>query len=145
MTVTKHADELVLDIQIREETTLAAVADYAAAMEAGATFPPVKAVRGEDGELHVVDGHHRVMAAQKLQREIEVEVIEDETLSPIELAVKYNVTNGIRLRREEKMAALAGILRDNPQRSNNALAKLFCVTQPTIGTWRKTLEKEGKF
>ena len=57
---------LVMDpaTQSRARLSDEVIAEYAEAMRAGATFPPVTAF-GADGEAYLADGWHRVLAARE--------------------------------------------------------------------------------
>ncbi|GEC31465.1 hypothetical protein N181_01020 [Sinorhizobium fredii USDA 205] len=103
-------DSLVMDpaLQIRSSTSAATVAEYRDAMRAGVEFPPITVAAIDPMDdlkgFRLVDGWHRVLAAQKIGLGRISTAIVDET-DPKRLrwlAANANRSHGLRLGRKDR-------------------------------------------
>lgn len=103
-------DSLVMDpaLQIRRSTSPATVAEYQHAMRTGVEFPPITVaaidVLDDLKGFRLIDGWHRVLAAQKIGLGRMSAAILDES-DPKRLrwlAAKANRSHGLRLGREDR-------------------------------------------
>lgn len=107
--------DLVLEreLQCRVAMDGAAIEEYADALADGAVFPPVVAVRAEDGRLYLVDGWHRVAAARKAERAtIRAEIRDGTRRDALRLAAGANGAHGVRRTQADKRRAVVQLLRD---------------------------------
>jgi hypothetical protein len=129
--------QLVRDeaIQPRVATDSATVLEYRDAMREGAVFPPVDAVRTSDAELLLIDGWHRVQAAEREGfTKLRVRVWTGTREDAVEFAARCNIRHGLR-RRAEDLAKAVAILRGLPkwrQASNIEIAKHVGVSEATV-------------
>lgn len=109
--------------QIRSAIDQQVVADYAEAMTAGATFPPI--VLFHDGNAHyLADGFHRFMAAQRIEwREIDADVRAGTKEDALWFALGANKTNGKRLSDQDKKHAIVLAIKTWPTKSMNEIAE----------------------
>jgi ParB-like chromosome segregation protein Spo0J len=109
--------------QIRGMVNADAVDDYAAAMEAGAEFPPV--VVFHDGNRHILaDGFHRILAAERIGRkEIGADIRKGTAADALWFALGANKANGLRLSHVDKASAIHKALREFPDKSQRAIAE----------------------
>lgn len=89
----------------------------------------------EDG--NVLDGHHRLRACEELG--VDCPSIVREGLSEVEKRSHARRMNLARrhLSSADKRAVIADELRDNPELSNSALAKMLGVSDNTVGSVRR--------
>lgn len=95
-------------------------------------------------EKVILDGHHRWRAAQKLGL-TEVPIITDEFSSEarqLALGVELNVARR-HLSGEQKRAAAAALLRENPERSDRSIASSVGISPTTVGSVRTEMEERG--
>jgi ParB-like chromosome segregation protein Spo0J len=101
-----RTNNLMLDdrTQIRADTNLDLVAEYAQAMLEGAVFPPIVVFEDADGGYHVGDGYHRIAAVHlaaasnnKFKAEINAVVREGGENDAILFALEANRAHGKRL------------------------------------------------
>ena len=98
---TIQIDRVVRDhsLQVRTKIDSATVGRYAAAMEQGAAFPPIK-VADVGGSLLLVDGWHRIEAAGRVGRErIAATIIPMSREAALWEAAKANLAHGLPLTR----------------------------------------------
>jgi ParB-like chromosome segregation protein Spo0J len=109
--------------QVRERLDPALIADYGAAMQVGAAFPPV--ILFSDGTRHVLaDGFHRLAAAREIGAvDIEAEVREGTEADALWYALGANSTHGARLTEGDKARALTLAIARWPDRSMRVLAE----------------------
>jgi len=124
--------------QIREALyDNATLEEYRDAMEAGATFPPIFVV--EDGDnLWLVDGFHRVAAAQKLGRKTIDANVREGTLEEAQwLACSAN--RGLLRNHKDKRAAIVAALKHPRSRglSDRAIAMHCGVGHQLVGDVRR--------
>jgi hypothetical protein len=129
--------QLVRDeaIQPRIDTDAATVLEYREAMREDAIFPPIDAVRTPDGELLLVDGWHRVEAAEREGLvNLHVRVWTGTREDAVEFAARCNIRHGLR-RRAEDLAKAVTILRALPkwrQESAVVIARHVGVSHATV-------------
>lgn len=120
------------------------VADYAAAMIAGAEFPPV--VLFHDGTAYWTgDGFHRVAAARDIKREtILAEVRDGGSREAVLLAAGANATHGLRRTQADRRKAVETLLKDTEwtRWSDREIAKACAVDHKTVGSVRRELTGE---
>jgi len=131
--------------QIREALyDNATLEEYRDAMEAGATFPPIFVV--EDGDnLWLVDGFHRVAAAQALGRKTIDANVRQGTLEEAQwLACAAN--RGLMRNHKDKRAAIVAALRHPRSKglSDRAIAVHCGVHQTTVGQVRSLMVEQGE-
>ena len=122
-------------------TDLGTVADYADAMKAGATFPPI--IVYHDGETYwPADGFHRIAAARKINAmTILAEVREGGQRDAMLFAVGANATHGLPRSQKDKRNAVETLLRDPEWNkwSDREIAKHANVDHKTVGKIDPTL------
>lgn len=129
------------------------VAEYVAAMEDGAHFPPV--IVFYDGERYwLADGYHRFYATrQKAAKSgltdylayIECEVQQGTQRDAVLYSVGANATHGLRRTNADKRRAVETILRDEEwaKWSDSEIGRRCGVSQPFVGTVRRELSQNG--
>jgi hypothetical protein len=114
------------------------VVEYAEAMEAGADFPPVKVFH--DGTAYwLVDGYHRVAAAERLEREtVNADIIQGNQRDAILHSCGANREHGLRRTNEDKRRAVRRLLEDEEwgKQSDSWIAKACGVSQPFVSVMR---------
>lgn len=134
-------DEFVRDpqLQVRVRICKQTVSDFAEKFTAGIKFPPILLYR-IDGKLLLVDGFHRAEAAVHAGRTTIRATITDGTrLDAFKAALGANRTHGLRLTNKDKRRAAEMAIREFPQLTDRALAKLAGVGADLIGDVRKSL------
>lgn len=125
MTKTVPIAEIKIDAgtQVRVKIQDPTVAEYAAAMQAGAIFPPI--ILYHDGSQYSVgDGFHRVLAATRINRtEIAAEIRIGTPEDALWYALGANSRNGLRLKSEDKKHAILLALKTWPDKSTRELAE----------------------
>lgn len=101
-------------------------------------FPPVKVAR-VNGVWTLLDGHHRLQAAQELGWEhIEADVLDDMTdLKAWQVAFELNARNGQPLSHSDKKRHAKWLLDNRPQLSDREIARLSYLAPATIGYMRR--------
>ncbi len=119
----------------------AVVAEYAEAMQSGATFPAV--VVFHDAETHwLADGCHRVEAADEAGRKsIEAEIRAGTKRDAILFAVGANRDHGLRRTRDDVRRAISTLVTDTEwgSLSDRAIAEKVGCSPTTVGTVRAQL------
>ena len=122
-------------------TDPATVAEYAEAMQGGATFPPI--VVYCDGKAYWPgDGFHRIEAAKRASREtILAEVRQGTRRDAIILAAGANASHGVRRTAADKRKAIETLLCDPEwaRWSDREIAKACAVDHKTVGKVRREL------
>jgi len=114
------------------------VADYAAALESGATFPPVVVFRKGD-TLWLAGGFHRYAAHQALGWvEIETEIRSGTREDALIYAATDNAVHGRPMSRAEKREAGERLLQLTSW-SDRKIARRLAVHHETVGRWRDRL------
>lgn len=137
----KLAEIITGHTQFRAAENPATVAEYADAMQAGETFPPIVVWR-VGAELHLSDGYHRLAALRKLGRDtVQADVREGSALELFEHALGANARHGLPRTQEDKRKAVRAALAhpELSQRSDTQIAKLCGVSQPFVSGLRRTL------
>lgn len=117
------------------------VREYAAAMEEGASFPPI--VVFYDGADHwTADGFHRIQAYQMVGfTDIDCDVRAGTRRDAILYAVGANASHGLRRTNEDKRRAVRLLLEDREwgQWSDHAIARASAVSQQFVSKMRGQL------
>jgi hypothetical protein len=125
--------------QSRASLSTTTIAEYAEAMTAGATFPPV--VVFFDGKTRwLADGFHRVSASVKIGRDrIECEVRQGSQRDAILFSVAANATHGLRRSNADKRHAVELLLADSKwsKKSDRWIADACGVSAPTVAKARE--------
>jgi hypothetical protein len=141
--ITKKLDIAELNIrggtQARKEIDEPTVGEYAAAMEAGAQFPPIVAYF--DGkENWVADGFHRLWACERIDiTEIDVEIHPGTRRAAILHACGANSIHGLPRTNDDKRSAVLMLLEDTEwaKWSDREIARRCAVADTTVGRVRK--------
>ncbi len=101
MTTAKRlpVDSITLDaeLQPRDVIDSALVAEYAGALNEGATFPPISVFRTPEGELLLADGYHRLSAHTEAGRDhIDADVRKGGRVDALRYSLCANATHGSR-------------------------------------------------
>jgi hypothetical protein len=129
--------QLVRDeaIQPRLDTDSATVLKYRELMREGASFPPIEVVRTPDGELLLVDGWHRIEAAEREGfTKLYAHVWSGDRNDAIEFAARCNARHG-KPRSEDDLKKVVEMLRGLPnwrRASNVEIAKHVGVSEATV-------------
>jgi hypothetical protein len=139
--------EIVADDQIQARVGLnqQVVAEYAEAMVAGATFPPVVVFRDAEGKHWLADGFHRYFAAQQTGKAgLPTEIHEGTRRDALLYACGANATHGLRRTREDTHKAVTILLRDHEwaQWSDREIARYCGVDHKTVAIYRRRLSGE---
>jgi hypothetical protein len=114
------------------------VSEYAEAIKAGATFPPI--VVFYDGKKHwLADGFHRFHAYQKIGREkVAADVRQGTRRDAILHSVGANETHGLRRTRDDKRRAVLTLLNDQEwsKWSDGEIAKRCAVSREYVNRLR---------
>ncbi len=122
----------------------AVVADYADAMEAGATFPPI-IVFFDGTQYWPGDGFHRIEAARRIDRAaISADVRKGGQRDALLLAASANATHGLRRTQADKRQSIETLLRDPEwsRWSDREIGKACAVDHKTVGKVRRELTGE---
>lgn len=130
------------DLQMREAgIDPGVVAEYAEAMEGGATFPPV--VLFYDGaDYWPADGFHRIAAGKKIGREeIDADVRQGGKREAMLTAVGVNAYHGLRRTNADKRRSVLAMLRDPEwsRLSDREIGKRCAVDHKTVGSIRREI------
>ncbi|HUV74187.1 MAG TPA: ParB N-terminal domain-containing protein [Anaerolineae bacterium] len=137
-------EELVL-LPVRtfrtQATDPATVAEYAALMAAGTTFPPLTVAEvGKSKTQVLIGGAHRLAAAVKAGlKDIEVTTVACKSAADAEVATfADNASHGLSLTPEDKRKAILTIIQLKPfaKLSNAAIAKRLGVSDMTVKRYR---------
>jgi hypothetical protein len=122
----------------------AIVAEYARAMQEGATFPPIL-VYHDGHAYHVADGFHRVAAARQVNlEEILAEIQEGSARDAVLAAAGANATHGIRRTNADKRHAIERLLADPEwgRWSDREIARACHADHKTVARVRRDLTGE---
>lgn len=134
------------DWQVRAEVDLGTVRSYASAMRSGGTFPPIVLAR-INGALYLVDGWHRLGAAQlNGEAAISAEVADMTADEAQWTAAQANLTHGLPLKPKEVRAVFQAYVKSRQHRSGRgyksyrdiAADLAHRVGHTTIRNWMKT-------
>jgi hypothetical protein len=132
--------------QARARLNLAIVEEYAEAMRAGATFPPVVLFTQGDEPYWVADGFHRIKAARPVGfTTIAAEVRPGSQREALLYACAANATHGLPRTNADKRKAVETLLYDPEWRqwSDHAIAKHCGVAVSFVGQRRSALFPEN--
>ena len=121
-----------------------AVEDYAEAMGAGATFPPVT-VFYDGTDYWLADGFHRVKAAYAAGHDTIACEVHQGTVNDAQwCSFSANRTNGLRRTNQDKQRAVKAALAHAKScgLSDQEIAKHVGVDAKTVGNWREKLTLE---
>ncbi len=134
------------DCQLRAAGSGTTIAEYAAALAEGATFPPVIVFRDDEGRNWLADGFHRYEAhkAEGRQR-IEAEVRQGSRRKAMLFAAGANASHGLRRTQEDKRKSILVLLTDPEWRSwsDREIAKRTATSDKTVAKLRRELSGEG--
>ncbi len=122
----------------------AVVADYAAAIEEGATFPPI-IVFFDGTQYWPGDGFHRIEAVRRIDREtISADVREGGRRDALLLAASANATHGLRRTQADKRKSVETLLCDPEwsRWSDREIGKACSVDHKTVGRFRREMTGE---
>lgn len=142
-------DQIVADdaCQLRAAGSKAAVQEYAEALAAGATFPPVVVFRDDDGRHWLADGFHRLEAHRLAGREtIAAEVHAGGQREARLHAAGANASHGLRRSHEDKRRAILDLLHDPEWRtwSDRKIAEATKTDHKTVGKLRREISGDGR-
>lgn len=132
--------------QLRAAESSAVIADYAAALNEEATFPPVTVFRDTLGGYWLADGFHRLAAHKQAGREtILAEVRDGDRREAMLFAAGANAAHGLRRTQEDKRQAILALLRDREwcQWSDREIAKRTATDHKTVGKLRREISGGG--
>ena len=139
MTKKIKLSEIVTDAgtQVRAGLNEATVADYADALADGAKFPPV--VVFHDGRRFIAaDGFHRIHAALRIgATQIECDVRKGGKTDALKFALGCNAHHGLRRTNADKRHAVELALREFPNASTVAIARMCLVGDELAAEIRK--------
>ena len=138
------ADECQCRFSINQEV----VAEYAEAYRNGETLPPIIVFwvdQGEETRPYVVDGWHRVLAAQRAELETLPVFEHGDVGTVVEAAVHASAANtdvrGLRRSWADKRAAVNRMLSICPHWSDRAIASHCNVSHPFVGKLREAMKE----
>jgi hypothetical protein len=146
-TIELPLDKIRLDggTQSRAQIDWVTVQEYADAMRAGATFPPI--VVFFDGQTYWnADGFHRVHATQAAGfPAILAEIHQGTQRDAVLYSVGANANHGLRRTQEDKRNAVKRLFSDDDWRkwSDNEIARRCGVSVPFVGKLRKELSQQN--
>jgi hypothetical protein len=116
----------------------ATVEEYAAALTAGATFPPGRVFKTSAGTLWLSRGFHRVAGAQRAGVvELEFEVFTGERRDAVIDAACSNVDHGLKRTNADKRRAIEILLGECPEWSDGRISESASVDPKTVAAVRK--------
>lgn len=127
--------------QPRAEIDEAIVSEYADAMKAGESFPPVVAFQ-DGASVWLADGFHRVHAARRADiKEIAAEVYDGTKRDAILHSVGANAAHGLRRTNADKRKAVMTLLEDDKwsQWSDREIARRCAVHNSFVSRLRASL------
>jgi len=134
-------------IQSRAEMDYNLIDEYAAQMQRGVEFDPIKAIYdNEESRYYVYDGAHRIEAMRKAQPTGGLRVnFENGTRADAEwAALAANAKHGLRRSRKTKRRVTKNALLLRPDLSNRELAKHCQVDHKTVGRLRVEMIESGE-
>ncbi|MFZ4396555.1 MAG: ParB N-terminal domain-containing protein [Kiritimatiellia bacterium] len=127
-------------LQIREKVDPDVVADYGNAMTAGKKLPPVL-VYYDGHSYYLVDGFHRLQAAQRLNvAKIACDVRDGTFIDARLAACAANQEHGLRRSNADKRRAVAVVLELRPDWSNRMIAEHVGVHHDMVGERRQVAD-----
>lgn len=133
---------IVLDAgtQIRAQLDDDTVEEYAAAMKAGAEFPP--AIVFHDGSQYLLaDGFHRVAAAVRNEfQDFAFEVRAGSKAETLKYALSANAQHGLKRTNADKRRSVELALSEWPHFADAELARICAVGNKFVGDMRREME-----
>ncbi len=133
------------DCQLRAACSSATVQEYAEALAAGATFPPV-IVFSDGASYWLGDGFHRFEAHQSAGlTEINAEIRDGGQRDAKLFAAGANADHGLRRTQADKRNAILALLTDTEWRhwSDKEIARRTATSDKTVAKVRRELSGEG--
>lgn len=130
--------------QSRVELNDALVGEYAEAMAAGESFPPLSAVKADDG-IYLFDGFHRLYAMRRAGRtSARVELWDGTFRDAVLRAVAANANHGKRRSNADKRKSVETLLSDPEWSmwSNSEIARRCMVSDKTVASIRQTVTSD---
>ncbi|MGB8700580.1 MAG: ParB N-terminal domain-containing protein, partial [Thermosynechococcaceae cyanobacterium] len=121
------------------------VDEYADAMKAGATFPPIT-VFSDGADFWLADGFHRIQAASNLGFSvISVEIIHGSLRDAVLYSTGVNATHGLRRSNDDKRKAVLTLLLDPEwsQWSDREISRKCGVSNRFVSNLRKEVTVNG--
>jgi hypothetical protein len=147
-TRTLYLDTIRLDEELQPRAAMdqGLVEEYAQAMEAGDTFPPVT-VYYDGAQFWLADGWHRVEAARTIrgQSQILAEVHEGSRRDALLHSLGANAQHGLRRSNEDKRRSVARLLADEEWAawSDREIARRCRVSHPLVAKIRAEMPPSG--
>lgn len=114
------------------------VSDYAIAMQAGASFPPVVVFLDREGTFWLADGFHRTAGAERAGlTEIAAEVRAGGRHDALLYAASANAVHGVRRTSKDKRRAVELVLQEFPHATDRWIAERCGVDHKTVGAVRR--------
>lgn len=122
--------------------------EHVEALVLAETFSPIVvgsfSTTSGDARLLVVDGHHRLEAAKRLQHEtIEVRVFTGTVSEAVDYAYQSNLRNGLSLTLPEKKSYALKLLSDEPGLSDREIGRRASLDNKTVGSLRRGENKDS--
>lgn len=121
------------------------VTDYALALQAGVTFPPVVVFLDREGTFWLADGFHRTAGAEHAGlTEISADVRSGGRHEALLYAASANAAHGVRRTSKDKRRAVELVLREFPHATDRWVAERCGVDHKTVGAVRRS-RRSGEF
>jgi uncharacterized ParB-like nuclease family protein len=133
------------DCQLRAACSSATVQEYAGALAAGATFPPI-IVFSDGASYWLGDGFHRFEAHQSAGlTEINAEIRDGDQRDAKLFAAGANAAHGLRRTQADKRNAILALLTDTEWRrwSDKEIARRTATSDKTVAKVRRELSGDG--
>lgn len=121
--------------------------DHVKALEAGyETWPPLSVIKHGEQQYLLIDGFHRLAAAQNLAlRQVSVQVLEPPQDGDLyALAFSLNALHGHPLSLSDRKAFAQWLLKAHPSSSDREIGRRSGLAQPTVASLRTELEKSAQ-
>ena len=130
--------------QVRTKLNL----EHVEALVLAETFSPIVvasfSTSKRQSKLFVVDGHHRLEAARRLQHEtIEVRVFQGTVSEAVDYAYQSNLRNGLPLTLPEKKGYALKLLSEEPGLSDREIGRRAGIDNKTVGSLRRGENKDA--
>lgn len=114
------------------------VADYAAAMQAGAVFPPIVVYVDDRGAYWLADGFHRTAGAKLAGlTELPADVRHGSRHDALLYAASANTEHGVRRTSKDKRRAVELVMREFPNATDRWIAERCGVDHKTVASVRR--------
>lgn len=132
------------DIQIRTEMNEEAIVLYTELYRDGVKMQPISVWHDYEGNLILVDGHHRLEAARRAGL-TEIEAYDEGTgtmAAFVEQSIQCNAKNGLALTKQDRKRAAEKLYTYNPQLTIRAIAEKVGLSKSTVGTIVADIQEE---